>query len=135
MKQASYLVDGNLVTDSPFTLDSSTLGALEQGLILAQKSLQTFASKNDFSQKMVGAFGDKAEVGTLKTTWATGDFSTFPVIEIVQSTAIKGLSGAFASATNKIYLSQEFLTSNQGDLGAISQVLLEEYGHYLGLAE
>ncbi|MEY2831371.1 MAG: hypothetical protein RLZZ574_629, partial [Cyanobacteriota bacterium] len=50
-------------------------------------------------------------------------------IEIVSSTAIDGAQGAYAAATNQIYLSQEFLIENQDDPDAVESVLLEELGH------
>ncbi|MEB3882176.1 hypothetical protein LKE08_01910, partial [Lyngbya sp. CCY1209] len=37
----------------------------------------------------------------------------------------------FAAATNTIYLSQELVDENSGNVNAIASVLLEEYGHYI----
>jgi subtilisin family serine protease len=55
--------------------------------------------------------------------------SILPGIEIVSSAAIDGAQGAYAAATNQIYLSQEFLIENQDRPDAVESVLLEELGH------
>jgi hypothetical protein len=52
-----------------------------------------------------------------------------PEVEIVPSSEINGANGAFAGATGKVYLAQEFVESN--GLETISIVLLEELGHFL----
>jgi hypothetical protein len=101
MKIAYILLD-NLV-------DSNIFKALEGALVLAQDSLKAFASDPDFAVKMAVAFGDGAEVEALRTAWLSEDFAGFPEIEVRYSVDINGANGAFASATNKIYLSQEFL--------------------------
>ena len=55
----------------------------------------------------------------------------FPEIEIVNRSQINNANGAFARDTNKIYLAQEFLLANRDNSDVITNVLLEEYGHYL----
>ncbi|QFS51330.1 beta strand repeat-containing protein [Nostoc sphaeroides] len=112
-------------------LDSTELTALEQALLVAQGNLQSFASEPDFGQKMAIAFGEEANVDSLRKAWSANDFSDFPEIEIRHAADINGANGAFASATNKIYLSQEFIINHQGDVGAIVRVLLEEFGHFV----
>ncbi|WP_141699767.1 calcium-binding protein, partial [Nostoc sp. KVJ20] len=112
-------------------LDSKELTALEQALLVAQRNLQSFASEPDFGQKMAIAFGEEANVDSLRTAWSANDFSDFPEIEICHVADINGANGAFAAATNKIYLSQEFIINHQGDVGRIVNVLLEEFGHFV----
>ncbi|MBD2200485.1 putative Ig domain-containing protein [Calothrix parietina] len=63
--------------------------------------------------------------------WLVEDLSAFPEIEIRHATDINGANGAFAAATNRIYLSQEFIAKHQGNVGAIAAVLLEEIGHFV----
>ncbi len=63
--------------------------------------------------------------------WETTDLINFPAIEIRPASEINNARGAFASATNTIYLSQELVNENTGNVGAIASVLLEEYGHYI----
>ncbi|BAY22229.1 hypothetical protein NIES2100_19920 [Calothrix sp. NIES-2100] len=121
----------NLIVKSSLILDPTQLTHVEQALFLAQDYLQNFASEQDFGQKMAIAFGEGVNVDSLATAWITGDFSDFPEIEVRHAADINGANGAFAAATNRIYLSQEFITNHQGDVGAIARVLLEEFGHWV----
>jgi hypothetical protein len=76
------------------------------------------------------AFGESRDVAAaeaLAKAWETGDFSSIPEIEIRPGAEINGALGAFAGASNKIYLSQELL--EEGNVGAVADVLLEEIGH------
>ena len=50
-------------------------------------------------------------------------------IEIRTSSELNRALGAFSSTTNKIYLSQEFLTNNINNPDLVGKVLLEEIGH------
>jgi VCBS repeat-containing protein len=78
------------------------------------------------------AFGDSFNAGValgLAEDWAKGDFSNLPKFEIHSKDEINGANGAFAAATNTIYLSREFLRQNANNLEAVTSVLLEEIGH------
>ena len=99
---------------------------------VAEAYLKNFASDADFVTKMQLAFGDSYDLDSATNfarDWIVGDFSGFPVIKVRPAAEINGANGAFASATNTIYLSQEFISQNDESL--IATVLLEEYGHYL----
>ena len=50
-------------------------------------------------------------------------------MKVVSSAEIGGADGAFAAATDTIYLSQEFLAENAMNPAAVADVLLEEIGH------
>jgi hypothetical protein len=50
-------------------------------------------------------------------------------LEVAPAANINGAQGAFTGATNTLYLSQELLEKN--NLTTLTQVFLEEYGHYL----
>jgi predicted Zn-dependent protease with MMP-like domain len=58
-----------------------------------------------------------------------GDFSQIPSIELVAQDVLASAFGGYASSTNKIYLSRDFLRHQDRDI--VTQVLLEEIGHYL----
>ncbi|MEK0187595.1 hypothetical protein [Microcoleus anatoxicus] len=76
------------------------------------------------------AFGenwDAAAAKALAEEWFHGDFSDIPPVKIVSSAEIGGANGAFAAATDTIYVSRELLAG--GNLGAVADVLLEEIGH------
>lgn len=63
--------------------------------------------------------------------FVNADFRALPKLEIWSAAEINGANGAFARATNTIYLSREFLSQNPTNPNAVSNVLLEEIGHYI----
>lgn len=119
----------------PLTGEVLSNDIVEQALQSAQGYLKGFATDPDFNAKMNLAFGNNwnAEVASkLVQDFANGNFSELPAIEILPSAALNNqANGAFASATNTIYLSQEFIAQNAGNPEAITSVLLEETGHYI----
>lgn len=110
---------------------SDSFVQLEQALQLVQKRLQSFATASDVNLKMQVAFGKGINAADLTQAWATGDFSAIPKIEIRPASEINGADGAFAAATDKIYLAQEFLNQNTDNPEAVVDVLLEEIGHFV----
>ncbi|MBD2547856.1 DUF7507 domain-containing protein [Planktothricoides raciborskii] len=103
---------------------------LQQARGVAESHLANFATIADFDEKMNLAFGESRNVAAteaLAKAWETGDFSGIPEIEIRPTVEINGALGAFAGEGNKIYLSQELL--EEGNVGAVANVLLEEIGH------
>jgi uncharacterized repeat protein (TIGR01451 family) len=119
----------NLLVESTLTLNPEIFGTLQQAFLLVQERLRVFASDRKFSQNMALAFGEGIATVPLQTAWLGGDVSNFPQIDIVSGTEINGAMGAYAIATNRIYLSGEFLSLNQTNPEAIASLLLEEYGH------
>ncbi|WP_226578614.1 PA14 domain-containing protein [Microseira wollei] len=92
------------------------------------------ATDPDYNAKMNLAFGDNFDTkvaNDIVQKFAKANFTELPSIEIVPSAAINGANGAFDKATNRIYLSSEFVAENAGNPGAITSVLLEETGHYI----
>jgi Ca2+-binding RTX toxin-like protein len=111
---------------------------LNQVLLLALEQielyLQDFANSEEFVAKMRLAFGetfDPEAVLNLGNAWKNQDFSIIPAITILSSAELNGANGSYAAATNTIYLSQEFLTSHQGDVTDVTSVILEEIGHWV----
>lgn len=103
---------------------------LQQARGVAESHLANFATIADFDEKMNLTFGESRNVAAaeaLEKAWETGDFSSIPGIEIRPTVEINGALGAFAGEGNKIYLSQELL--EEGNVGAVANVLLEEIGH------
>lgn len=97
---------------------------VQDALKIAKNYLSNFASSADFKTQM------QIALGNLKN-WATTDLTNFPKIEVRPGAEINQAKGAFAAATNTIYLSQELVDQNRGNVDDIASVLLEEYGHYL----
>ncbi len=112
-----------------FSLNAATENILKTVLETVQSYLQTFANDSNFTAKMQVAFGDRINIIDLHKTWKSGDFSSFPLIEILPANEINGANGAFAAATNTIYLAQEYISQNINNPDAIVDVLLEEFGH------
>lgn len=117
------------------TLNAELLDVeLSDELQKARNLLRILATSPDFMAKMQVAFGnsfDLQKVEELAASWVKGDFGSFPPIEMRDAAEINGARGAFAAATNTIYLSREFVRENEGNGSAIASVLLEEYGHYI----
>jgi beta propeller repeat protein len=96
----------------------------------ALAKLRKFAGRTDFDislQKIFGVAGE--DTALLKQAWLNGNFGTLPNLEIIAGSQINNARGAFAAATNTLYLSEELIKT--ADLNAITAVFLEEYGHYL----
>jgi hypothetical protein len=106
------------------TLETTETSTVQQALQIAKNQLNNFASSADFKTQMQIALGTQRN-------WETTDLINFPAIEIRPAAEINNARGAFAAATNTIYLSQELVNENTGNVGAIASVLLEEYGHYI----
>jgi Ca2+-binding RTX toxin-like protein len=94
--------------------------------------LKNFAGLNDFWNLFEIAFGtqyDHTVATNLRSQWLVGDFSSFPQIEILDSSILGNANGAYGTSTNKIYLASDFLdTATDANIIA---VLLEEYGHFI----
>ncbi|HEY9858178.1 MAG TPA: hypothetical protein V6D16_01645, partial [Candidatus Obscuribacterales bacterium] len=116
-------------------LGNSTVNqTLEQSLQKAQSVLTSFATAEQFTNIMTVAFGnnfDTTVAAALAADWAEGDFAGLPAISIRPTAEINNAMGAFAKATNTIYISQEYLAENAANPGAVAGVLLEEAGHYI----
>lgn len=130
-------IDSNFISQ-PETLSVDSLTGkslspnLEQAFTSAYNHLNTLVSNLDFSTKMNLAFGqnwDTEEAKKLLQELAQGD--AMPAIVILPSYEINGANGAFASVTNTIYLSSEFIAQNAVNPEAITSVVIEEIGHYI----
>ncbi|MDM3859923.1 MAG: sodium:calcium exchanger, partial [Aphanizomenon gracile PMC644.10] len=105
---------------------------INSALTLASNQLKYFSRLNNFWQVFDTAFGtqyNRSLAEILRLQWETGDFSQLPQIEVLDSSILGGANGAYASSTNKIYLSNTFVAA--ASLAAISRVLLEEIGHFV----
>ncbi|MEG4318803.1 peptidoglycan DD-metalloendopeptidase family protein [Microcoleus sp. Aus8_D1] len=122
-----------LTTDSNTSLQDSSVDLLTgQAMSEVYEDLSKFAAEPDFVTKMNVAFGenwDAAGGKALAEGWFNRDFSAIPPVKVVSSAEIGGANGAFAAATDTIYLSKEFLDQNGANPAAVADVLLEEIGH------
>ena len=120
-------------TESNTSLPDSSVDLLTgQAMSEVYGDLSKFAADPDFAAKLNVPFGenwDAAAAKTLAEAWFKGDFSDIPQVKVVSSAEIGGANGAFAAATDTIYLSKEFLAGNAANPAANADVLLEEIGH------
>ena len=120
-------------TDALLGTWSDNLGLdLAEIFTATQHLLQQFATRSDWGDRISSAFGTSYSADALETLiqdWLTGTFNTLPRLELRSASEINGAYGAFAAATNTIYLSQEFLTRSVINPAAVTSVLLEEIGH------
>jgi hypothetical protein len=101
-------------------------------LSLAYDQLSNFAGLENFWNLFDTAFGssyDFATAASFRSQWQSQDFSLFPQIEVVSSDVLGSAKGAYAISTNRIYLSDQFVSvASQQSLEA---VILEEFGHFV----
>jgi hypothetical protein len=94
--------------------------------------LTNFANLGNFWSLFDTVFGSSYDLTTavkFKSQWQNGSFSQFPQIEVVSNSVLGTANGAYAISTNKIYLSDSFIsTASQQSLDA---VILEEFGHFV----
>ena len=103
-------------------------------LTLAQSTLRQFLLNPGFDDDIHQVFGngvDPLRARMLVQGFAEPDFISWPRLEIRPETEINRAQGAYAAATDTIYLAREFLTENTDKPEAITSVLLEELGHAL----
>ncbi|WP_414579272.1 hypothetical protein [Anabaena sp. CCY 9402-a] len=104
---------------------------VDQSLDTVFDLLHQFANTPRFRENIAVTFGNSVDASGFQTAWMNRDFATFPPIEIRSAAEINGANGAFSRDTGKIYLAAEFITQNANNLEAITNVLLEEYGHFV----
>ncbi|CAD5958845.1 Calx-beta domain-containing protein [Planktothrix agardhii] len=128
-------IEGSIATIDPnITLpnDNSFDGLTGEAMDIVKEQLTQFAKVPNFVEKMNLAFGeswDNQAANVLTQDWLNGDFSSIPPVKFVSSAEIGGANGAFAAATDTIYLSRELLTGNAANPATVADVLLEEIGH------
>lgn len=101
----------------------------------AKAQLTDFASSDNSIEQMTSLFSRAkvADIKSLLSSWAVGDFSQLPEFAILDDVAMQGAQGAFAAENGKVYLnsrlakqsSVQFLDPVTGAVG----VAIEEIGH------
>ncbi|WP_052055671.1 polysaccharide deacetylase family protein [Myxosarcina sp. GI1] len=111
-----------------FPLNTALVTAIKD----AFKQLRSLYREPDFLQKIELAFGDRwneDRAEAMVKDLITG--KNLPEFKLTTSATLNGGNGAFDRANNTIYISQEFLVKNVNNSQAITNLLLEEVGHYL----
>ena len=112
----------------------TTSTILKNAIASSQELLTQYAFSENLLADFSIAFGadyDSDTAQELITQWQTGEFTAFPELEIRSAAEINGANGAYSADTNKIYISEEYLLANANDVGAVSDLILEEYGHFV----
>jgi subtilisin family serine protease len=101
-------------------------------LTLTYNQLIAFSNTLDFWNIFDTAFGtqyNRSGAEILRLQWLSSDFSQLPQIEILDSNILGAANGAYASSTNKIYLSANFVATATPE--TLVSTLLEEIGHFV----
>ena len=115
-------------------LDEFAQVALNEATLIAQNYLSELAINESLLAVVSSSFGnlfDAKKLENLRLQWADKKFEEIPTIEIRPAAELNGANGAFAAVTNTIYLSQEYIAQNSSNPQAITNVLLEEIGHFV----
>jgi Ca2+-binding RTX toxin-like protein len=99
---------------------------------ITRKYLHSFSQSETFMPVMLTTFGESLNTSmaqSLAQEWAKGNFAELPPLEVRPAAEINGALGAYAKATNTIYLSQEYIEQQNPEV--LASVLLEEIGHYI----
>jgi RHS repeat-associated protein len=105
---------------------------LEDAIALVHHWLRQFSQQSDFVSRMIDVYGQQLDhtlLTELTQAWKADNFSQLPDIEIRPQVELNGANGAYAAATNQIYLAQELLTIHNDRPQFVGEVLLEEIGH------
>ena len=105
-----------------------------RSVLSSQNLLKRLVNSSDSRNILQDIFGDRFDVNAAiawLTTESQNNFANFPNIAIVPASSINYARGAYAVDTNTIYLSTEFIARNSHEPNLISDVVLEEYGHFL----
>lgn len=115
--------------DAP--LDSTLILLLERSLLRVQAHLTRIGGDPLFAQRLVLAFGEGAKIDPIRKNWLEGNLAMMPTIVILSQEQMNGANGAYSGQTNRIYLSEEFLSQNSTNIEAVAGVLIEEIGHWV----
>ncbi|WP_413171899.1 glycoside hydrolase family 9 protein [Anabaena azotica] len=110
----------------------ATISWINAALTLTYNQLSAFSGLDNFWQILDTAFGtqyNRSFAENLRLQWQAGDFTQLPQIEILDHSILGNANGAYASSTNKIYLSNILIAN--ATTATINAVLLEEIGHFV----
>ncbi|WP_353674753.1 ExeM/NucH family extracellular endonuclease [Synechocystis sp. LKSZ1] len=119
-----------LLPTSLINLLPAEVALVKTAVIELKTLLQELAQEEErYYSILTEAFGshfDGVVAESIRTQWASGDFSQAPAIEI-WSGGTGVILGAYSSEINRIYLAQWVI--DQGQSATLANVLLEEIGH------
>jgi Ca2+-binding RTX toxin-like protein len=110
------------------TYDTLVLQAGTQATTVLQNLAKSGGLRSIFQTAFGNSFSEIA-YQQLVSSWKVGDFSKLPKIEVLTHGELVLANGAYATASNTIYLSGDFLARSGNNLAAVADVLIEEIGH------
>jgi Ca2+-binding RTX toxin-like protein len=114
-------------------MNTLTNSLLAHSLDRATAKLQQFATQPNFLEQLRLAFGDTFDSNValaIGNQFRSGDFSLIPDVRVLGNGELGTANGAYAGELDEIFVSLDFLAL-QGDVPAITNLLLEEFGHKL----
>ena len=116
--------------------DASIFGAgqLADAFGIVKAKLQQVASNDGLFAQVFGDKANTAEFQAVRGQWAIGDFSQLPSVQVISAADMNGADGAYASSTQKIYLSDSLFQSSAAPVDSVlgvAGVLTEETFHWL----
>lgn len=103
-------------------------------LLLTNKALINIFDSSHGNEILRNTFSESFDLNAANN-WlrieTSNNFSNFPSLEILSNSEINNADGAYSADNNTIYLATEFVNQNLDNPDAISNVILEEYGHFL----
>jgi Ca2+-binding RTX toxin-like protein len=110
------------------TYDTLVLQAGTQATTVLQNLAKSGGLRSIFQTAFGNSFSEIA-YQQLVSSWKVGNFSKLPKIEVLTHGELGLANGAYAAASNTIYLSGDFLARSGNNLAAVADVLIEEIGH------
>jgi hypothetical protein len=107
---------------------------LARSLDQVTATLQYFAYQPNFLEQLRVAFGDDFDSSValgIRQLFQAGNFSLIPDLQVLANGELGAANGAYAGELDEIFVSSDFLAQRQGDVAAVTNLLLEEFGHKL----
>ncbi|HCA95036.1 MAG TPA: hypothetical protein DEP38_10315, partial [Cyanobacteria bacterium UBA9226] len=112
--------------------DTSLITSVQAASNLVREQLTEVALSAEYDEITGLAFGDNYDGQVAELLWqsfAQGDLSELPDIQVISSDILGNANGAYAEEIDTIFLSDEFVKSHNTQ--EIAGVLTEEIGHYI----
>ena len=112
--------------------DANLIPFVQAAIHLVKEQLTEVALSSEYDRITGLAFGDNYNqeiADSLRQSFAQGDLSELPDIQVISSDILGNANGAYAKQLDTIFLSDEFVRSHTTQ--EIAGVLTEEIGHYI----
>lgn len=104
---------------------------LQSSVLLAYQSLDTYFDNPSQIELAFGSNYNQTVANQLFTAFSQGNFSDIPEIKVLSDEVLGATNGAYSASKNEIYLNERFLSENVGNSQVITNVIIEEIGHFI----